>query len=208
MSQSHFKGSTLTITRPKAYNPTLRSIQNWKGGDDCMKGSIYTAQKCYKCGSALKYVEGRAILACPKHHEVIWRNNCEVRFGREHHKRFKTVDKAERHLTYLRVQTDKGQFDQREWAKDQPLSFLSLRQKFLAHKKKQGIGKSQVSHIANVLNVAGKSWDKLQIKDIAEGELEDFFDGLSVTGKTKKNYQSSLHDFWSWVVRREKKIRS
>ncbi|CCK79426.1 uncharacterized protein TOL2_C12630 [Desulfobacula toluolica Tol2] len=106
----------------------------------------------------------------------------------------------------MRVQTDKGQFDQREWAKDQPLSFYALRKKFLAHKKKDGIGKKQIQHITHVLNVAGKAWDQMQIKEIAEPEIEDFFDDLKASGKTKKNYQTVLHNFWAWVVRREKWI--
>ena len=170
-----------------------------------MKGSIYSSQKCFKCQKSLKYLEGRGLLSCINHSDVTWSGSCIVRFGKEHSKRFKTVLNAERHLTYLRVQTDKGQFDQREWAKDQPLAFFSLRQKFYDHKKKSSIGKKQLRHIANVLETAGKSWDRFQINDIAEAEIEDFFDNLTLGSKTKKNYQTVLHNFWSWVVRREKK---
>ncbi len=171
-----------------------------------MKGSIYTAQKCFECGGVLRYVEGRGKLACPDHPHVVWRNNCQVRFGREHTKRFKTLIEAERHLTFLRAQTDRGEFDQRDWAKDQPLSFYSLRKKFFIHKENSGVGKKHLSHIANTLRLAGKHWDTMQIKEIAEAEIEDFFNSLTtVSGKTKKNYQSTLHDFWSWIVRREKR---
>lgn len=170
-----------------------------------MKGSIYTAQRCFKCSGTLKYVEGGGSLVCPDHPDVVWRNNCQVRFGREHHKRFKSVTEAERHLMYIRVQTDKGQFDQRDWAKDQPLSFYSLRHKFITHKEKEEISRSQIRHIINVLGRAGKLWDHMQIKEIAEPEIEDFIDGLEISSKTKKNYQAVLHHFWSWVVRREKR---
>lgn len=169
-----------------------------------MKGSIYTAQKCFECGGSLRYLEGRGVLACPVHPGTVWKGNCRVRFGKEHHKRFSTVEAAERHLTYLRVQTDRGQFDQREWARDQPLSFYSLRTRFLAHKEKAGIGTQQVRHIKCVLKAAGKAWDRMQIREIAEEEIEDFLDGLDVGGKTKKNYQTVLHNFWAWVVRRER----
>jgi len=169
-----------------------------------MKGRVYTSQKCAVCGGVLRHMEGRGFMVCPNHPEMVWQLACDVRFGRDHHKRFKTVAEAERHLTYLRVQTDRGQFDQREWAKDQPLSFYSLRKKFLKHKAKQGITKRQVTHIANVLQVAGKEWDTRQIKELAEPEIEDFFDGLdTLSGKTKKNYVTVLHNFWEWVVRRE-----
>ncbi|MFO7884026.1 MAG: hypothetical protein R6U68_04320 [Desulfobacteraceae bacterium] len=171
-----------------------------------MKGSISTNQKCFECGGVLSYIEKAGVLQCQKHPHIIWRNNCFVRFGRKHTKRFKTVIEAERHLNYIRAQTDKGTFDQREWAKGQPLSFYSLRTKYLDHKIKKGnIGKTQIRHIKRVLAVAGKSWDHLQIKDIAEAELEDFFDDLTIGNKTKKNYLSVLHDFYKWVVKREKR---
>lgn len=99
-----------------------------------MKGQIYTTRKCFVCQGSLNYVEGRRQLACAVHSGQRWKGACVVRFGRSHTKRFKSVLEAERHLTYLRVQTDLGKFDQREWAKDQPLSFLAPRLKFIEYK--------------------------------------------------------------------------
>lgn len=171
-----------------------------------MKGSIYTAQKCFQCGSNLKYAEGRGFLYCPDHVESKWMGPCQVRFGQEHTKRFQTVREAERHLTFLRVQTDRNEFDQREWAKDQPLSFLTLRTKFIAVKKTQDITKKQIRHIERVLDIAGKLWDYKQIKEIAEGEIDDFFSmDHGVGNKSLSNWKAVLHDFWTWVVRREKR---
>lgn len=174
-----------------------------------MKGSIYTRQKCFLCQNSgkngiLKYIEGRGVLQCPEHPEMIWTGACEVRFGREHSKRFKSVHAAERHLNHIRVQTDKGDFDQREWAKEQPLSFLTLREKFVEFKKTQAITSKQIRHIESVLSKAGETWDLLQIKDIREPEIDDFFIKISNrSSKTRSNYKTVLHDFWSWVVRRE-----
>jgi hypothetical protein len=171
-----------------------------------MKGRIYTSQKCFHCQSPLKYVEGRGYLQCETHHEIKWTGSCIVRFGRDHTKRFPTVLEAERHLTYLRVQTDNGSFDQREWARNQPLSFLSLREKFLEAKTRASITPKQIRHIKRVLDLAGKSWDTLQIKDIAEGEIDDFFNtDHGIGNKTLSNWKTVLHDFWMWVVRREKR---
>lgn len=171
-----------------------------------MKGRIYTAQKCYRCGGSLKYIEGRGVMQCPEHPEVAWEGACVVRFGRNHTKRFKTVLEAERHLTYIRVQTDRGSFDHREWAKEQPLSFLVLRTKFLEHKLKQDISATQKRHIKMVLNLAGQEWDHLNIMNIAEAEIEDFFEkDHGVGGKTLNNYKHVLSDFWTWIVRREKR---
>jgi integrase len=171
-----------------------------------MKGRIYTSQKCFHCQSPLTYIEGRGFLQCETHHEIKWTGSCIVRFGRTHTKRFQTVIEAERHLTYLRVQTDNGNFDQREWAKNQPLSFLSLRENFLEAKTRSGITPKQIRHIKHVLDLAGKSWDTMQIKDIAEGEIDDFFSAdHGISNKTLSNWKTVIHDFFVWVVRREKR---
>lgn len=168
-----------------------------------MKGRIYCSRKCRVCGSSLKWVEGRGALICPDHPKMVWRNNCLVRFGHDHTKRFKTVHDAERHLNYIRVQTDMGTYDRREWAKDQPLSFRSMRRLYLKHKQREQISVSQVRHIKNVLKRAGTDWDHLQVKMISDPEIEDFIMDLDVSSKTRCNYVSALHAFWVWMVRRE-----
>lgn len=198
----------MTLIHHPPYNPNL------KGGGFCMKGSIYTRQKCFVCQNngekgSLKYLEGRGVLQCPDHPEMVWTGACEVRFGRTHTKRFKTVIEAERHLTSLRYNIDQGnKFDQREWAKDQPLSFLSLREKFVESKDIKDISTKQIVHIEMVLNKAGDKWDMMQIKDITESEIDDFFiktKNAEIGNKTLANYKTVLHDFWAWAVKREKR---
>ncbi|MDM8537965.1 site-specific integrase, partial [Desulfobacterales bacterium HSG17] len=191
-------------------NTLLPEIIN---GGLCMQGRIYTKQKCFECQKSLetgilKYIENKGFLQCPKHPDISWAGSCEVRFGRKHHKRFKSVKEAERHLNHIRYQADnnKGGFDQREWAKSQPLSFLSLREKFVSFKTTQSISPKQVRHITRVLELAGKSWDLMQIKEITEGEIDDFFlIDHGVGNKTLANWKTVLHDFWKWIVRREKR---
>lgn len=171
-----------------------------------MKGSIYTSQKCYECGKNLKYVEGAGILQCKDHPQFIWAKDCRVKFDQDHIKRFSTVQAAEKHLTFLRGQNDYGVYDARDWRQDQPLSFQSLREKFVLAKKKESITSKQIRHIIYVLEKAGETWDKMSIKDIMEGEIEDFFDtDHGVGNKTLANWKTVLHDFWSWIVRREKR---
>lgn len=198
----------MTFIQHPTYNNRFNTDFTMGG---CMKGSIYTRQKCFLCQNSgkngiLKYKEGRGILQCPEHPEMIWTGACEVRFGREHTKRFKSVNAAERHLNHVRVQTDRGEFDQREWAKEQPLSFLTLREKFIEFKKTQAITPKQIRHIESVLNKAGEIWDILQIKDIKEPEIDDFFINIKdLSSKTRSNYKTALHDFWAWVIRRERR---
>lgn len=171
-----------------------------------MKGSIYTSQKCFKCGATLKYNEGKGHLRCLDHPDLCWGSNCMVRFGVKHTKRFKTVIDAEKHLTLLRAQVDKGTYDDRYWQKGSPLSFMSLRQKFVKSKQKNQISPKQIRHITYVLEKAGERWDKMSIKEIGEGEIEDFFDfDHGVKNKTLANWKTVLHDFWKWAVRREKR---
>ncbi|MCG8638362.1 MAG: hypothetical protein MI862_01440 [Desulfobacterales bacterium] len=172
-----------------------------------MKGTISTNQKCSLCGGVLKYIEGKGILRCLNDPDVIWNLNCFVRFGRKHTKRFKTVFEAERHLTYLRAQTDHDVFDIRDWQKNAPLSFLVLREKFVKTKELDNVGQKQLRHIEYVLNLAGEQWDKMNIKAIGEGEIDDFFArDFGVSNKTLANYKSVLTDFWTWVVRRERRF--
>ncbi|MBU0972877.1 MAG: hypothetical protein KKC20_19685 [Proteobacteria bacterium] len=172
-----------------------------------MKGTISTNQRCPECGSILKYIEAAGILQCQTHPQVIWRFNCFVRFGEEHTKRFKTVIEAERHLTRLRAQTDDGSYDHRDWQQAAPLSFLTLRKSFLEFKKTEEITPKQVRHITHVLETAGKDWDKMNIKDITEAEIDDFFIKAKETvgNKTRANWKTVLHNFWKWVVRRERR---
>lgn len=171
-----------------------------------MKGSIYSDQKCL-CGKGLRYVEGEGYLTCPAHSDVRWDKDCRVRFGRPHNVRFKTVKEAEEHLTYLRAQDTRGVYDHRDWIKKAPpLAFGTLRRKFVLSKKKDAITAKQIRHITHVLETAGKNWDNLNIKDISEGEIEDFFDeDHGISNKTLANWKTVLHDFWKWVVRRERR---
>jgi len=171
-----------------------------------MKGRIYAGQKCHVCGGTLRHMEGRGFLVCSEHRDVIWQGACFVRFGRQHTKRFQSVQDAERHLNFLRVQVDRNEFDIRDWQRDQPLSFFTQRINFLEHKKRTGISDKQVRHIARVLALAGESWDSLSVKALGEPEIDDFFSmDHGVGNKTLANWKSVLTDFWTWLVRREKR---
>ena len=170
-----------------------------------MKGTISTSQKC-ECGGVFKYVEGKGVMRCQDHPEKTWVLNCFVRFGRKHTKRFKTVREAERHLTFIRVQTDGGTYDERDWQQTQPLIFQNLRKKFLYVKKLEQLSPKQLRHIEFVLELAGEDWDSMNIKYIDERHIDDFFSkDFGVSNKTLSNYKSVLTDFWDWIVKRERR---
>jgi len=91
----------------------------------------------------------------------------------------------------------------------------NLVNKYLNYKTNSGTAVKQQSHIKNVLNKAIEEWGGINIKDIGEGEIEDIGEGEiedflfkdfgGISNKTRHNYKSVLSDFWTWVVRREKR---
>lgn len=63
------------------------------------------------------------------------RDGYVVRFGRDVSKWFRDLPDAERFLTGLRYETDKGTFDPRDHAGNKPLSFFNLADQHLKHKQ-------------------------------------------------------------------------
>jgi integrase len=173
----------------------------------CMKGSIYSGQKCPICGETFVYIDVRKGLFCKKHPDQRAAGRFYVKFGNEHTKRFANdFAAAERHLTGLRFKTDENTFDIRDYQKERPLAYENLAKKYLAYKANTKISKHHLTHMTNVMNKSVHEWRGKNIKDIGEGEVEDFLfqDFGGISDKTRHNYKSVLSDFWTWVVRREK----
>ena len=113
----------------------------------------------------------------------------------------------------IRFKTDEGTFDMRDYKKDNPLGFENLSQKWLEIKASSGRRKKTVQSYTNFMNRAVAKWGNRNIKAISDGDIEDLlFDkdwttpkDEIVKNKTRSNMKSCLHEFWSWVVRREKK---
>ncbi len=110
-------------------------------------------------------------------------------------KRFKSKQEAERFLTGLRYETDKGTYDPRDYSKDKPLGFEYLVESYLERKQVKSKGK-----IKYHLNMAIDNFHNKNVKDIGFGELEDFLFSLPdhLSSKTKKNIMDSLHAFFRW----------
>lgn len=176
-------------------------------GDLCMKGTIYSSQKCPVCGGAFKFDENRRGLFCQDHPDQRATKGFFVRFGREHTKRFANdFEAALRHLTGLRFKTDEGTFDIRDYQKTTPLAFSTLVQNYLNYKERSNVSLKTMQHIKHVLSLAENDWGNTNIKELGEGEIEDFlFKDFGISDKTRHNYKSVLSAFWTWVVRREKR---
>jgi integrase len=197
----------LTQNTHHVYNATHKF-----GGDICMKGYIGTRQKCIICGGRLVHDERRKGCFCQEHKQCA-ANGFYVKFGRDIYRRFQSYEAAARFLNGIRFKTDEGTFDMRDYKKDNPLGFENLSQKWLEIKASSGRRKKTVQSYTNFMNRAVAKWGNRNIKAISDGDIEDLlFDkdwttpkDEIVKNKTRSNMKSCLHEFWSWVVRREKK---
>lgn len=170
-------------------------------GGLCMKGGIYTDQKCTVCGATLKD-DGRKKLSCPDHPDQV-AINLRVHFGKVK-RRFKSYPEAQRFLTGLRYKTDESTFDERDYSNDKPLGFSNLAGKWL-EVKQETVRPSSYRNLRNYISKACDAWGNSNIKHIGYGEIEDFLlaQGKHLSSKTIANMKSGLHDFFQWLVKRD-----
>jgi len=87
-------------------NGTIFPCYQQQTGEVCMKGSIYTDEKCPVCGGVFRNDENRNGLFCSgkiaPHKEVAWLGKCRVYFQKTS-SRFGSYKEAQQFLLYLRV---------------------------------------------------------------------------------------------------------
>lgn len=178
---------------PKHDNP------HSKGGDLCMKGGIYSREKCQICGGTFKN-DGKKSLYCPVHPNQ--KATSFVIYFQGVYRRFKDYDDAHQVLEGLRFKYREGTFDKRDYKKENPLSFANLTEQWLNLKKKN-VKQKSFNNLSNYINRAAKSFGDKNIKGIGYAEIEDFLWSQDVSDKTKANIKSALHDFWMWLRKRK-----
>ena len=131
----------------------------------------------------------------------------QVRFGAKigRHFTLNNLIGAQRYLNFLRYQVDEGVFDPRDHkVKQNPLGLKKLGDKWLSLKKK----KIRPRSYANLARYMGYVYDyfgkKTNVKLIQYGGIEDFLYSLKLSDKTRANIKSCLHDFFSWIQKRER----
>ena len=112
------------------------------------------------------------------------------RFGRSITKRFSDYHEAERFLTGLRFENDKGTFDVRDYRKDNPLGFENLANKWIEQKKQSKVKPKTIQSYTNFMNKAIEVWGQRNIKTIGTGEVEDFLLADHRDHELKKEYQT------------------
>lgn len=88
-----------------------------------------------------------------------------VRFGRDLSKWFKEKAAAERFLTGIRYEVDKGTFDPRDYATDKPLAFIYLAEKYVDFKRLI-LKPRSYSNIKRYMDRAIEAWGYISIKSI------------------------------------------
>jgi hypothetical protein len=126
-----------------------------------------------------------------------------VRF-KQVYKRFDSLTAAEQFLNMLRYKAGRGEFDERDYQKDKPLGFETLSQQWLKMKDVR-CKRNLITHI----NYASKYFHNKNIKEIDYPELEDFFFQLPghLSNKSKYNIKTTIHSFWVWVVKRNRRAK-
>lgn len=167
-----------------------------------MIGTIYTPSRC-ACGRRYVYDENRAGLFCPVHSDRRAAGPFEVRFGRRIHRRFGyDFRSAETFLLGLRHEVVTDKFDLRDYQQGEPLGFSNLAEQWLK-RKRQILKKKSYNNLQNYIIRACKVFGNGNIKTIGGAAIEDFLFDQEVSAKTRSNIKSALHDFWSWLSRRE-----
>ena len=111
------------------------------------------------------------------------------------------LKKAERYLNYLRFSHDQGRFDARDHMGGQPNGFTNLAEQWLDHKK-QVVKPRTYAAISFWIHHVARSWGNRNVKFIEYADLEDIIFGYQGSNKSRSNFKSVLHDFWSWLRRR------
>ena len=173
----------------------------------CMRGTIFTDQKCPICKATLNYDERRRGLFCPSHPEQQANRLFTVQFGRTVRKRFSDYREAERFLDGLRYEVDKGTFDPRDYSSKMPLSFTLLSTQWIEHKQ-QEVKEGSLKNLRSFVSRAQEHFGDKNVKLIDYAALEDFFSSQKLSNKTKSNLRSCLHSFWTWILNRKVISRS
>lgn len=165
-----------------------------------MEGYISSDERCSICGGKL-VDNARNAVWCPTHNQV-HATRFIVRFGREIFRRFKIYDEAAYFLSGIRFKKYEGSFDSRDYKQSLPLGIDKQLDKYLEIKQKtlkEGSLKNLKPNIKRIQN----HFQNVSVKQITYADIEDFIHAQEGIGdKTKSNLLSTLHDFYTWLVKR------
>ena len=162
-----------------------------------MIGGIYSDQRCPECGGTF-IDNGKTGLFCPAH-KYQRATSFKVKFKKTL-RRFHDYDAAHQFLNYLRALKTRNKYDERDYRKDNPLSFNSLSEKWLETKK--DLRPRSFSAIENHIRRAREHFGQDSVKEIGFAQLEDFKISLSLKPKSIYNIFATLKEFFAWIKKR------
>ncbi len=131
----------------------------------CMKGNIYTLQKCPECDGPMKHDENKDGCFCLVHTGISASKKFVVRFGRNITRNFKDYAMARQFLNGLRFKTAEGTFDERDYISANPLGFEVQALRWLSLKKKK-VKHNTYRDYRNSIYKAVSMWGPRNVKTI------------------------------------------
>lgn len=180
-------------------------------GEICMKGNIYTMDKCPICQGNFKRIKQG--LLCPIHKTHPRRYYIQF-YSRELHKYISiwsdskgtplsSYEIADRILTRMRAEVDAGTFDPSRYMsqKLKPLKLVNWSSSWLERRvceaEKQLISPSYLKALKRYVQVFQAYFKDLDIRDIGTKQVSDFYLSLKGSPKCIQNYLGCLHKMLS-----------
>ena len=192
------------------FNDTLFS-RTRERGDFCMKGGIYTKEKCPVCGGRFERVGDD--LLCPIHHTRPKKSFVQI-YSKETNSHlsiysdsrgfpFSSYEQAYRILTKIRAEIDAGSFDPSRYIpqKLKPLQFRNWSSEWLKKMEikaeKKLLSPSYLKELKRYMGIFQVYFKETDIRDIGTKKVEDFHLTLNGSPKYILNIMSCLHKMFS-----------
>lgn len=198
----------LKILLNMSYNPAQRL------GGLSMAGKIRTREKCSQCGKPFRIIEEADILcpACntrPKTFYIFLYWQGKHRIPRDLNGYIlDSYKRAHRLLENIRKDIDDGIFNIANYLPKEIEQFRckNLLPKWKDAKAKTGLSPSYLRDLRRFQAVYYLPfWGEKDARRVISGDVEDFYCQLPahLSEKTKKNILTTLHNFFTWLYRRE-----
>jgi integrase len=192
------------------FNDTLFSRIRERG-IFCMKGGVYTKERCPVCGGNFKRFEND--LLCPDHQTRPRKFYIQL-YSREFGKyinlfsdargiAFSSYEQAHRILTKIRAEIDAGAFDPSRYVpqKLKPLQFKNWSAKWLQNREieagKKVISPSYLKELRRFVLLFQNYFEETDIRDIGTKQVSDFYLSLKGSPKYVINILSCFHKMLS-----------
>jgi integrase len=192
------------------FSDKIKPLQKGRG-DLCMKGGIYTKERCPVCGG--KFLRTDTDLICTTHLTRPRRVYIQL-YSEELHKHFNvcsdsrgiafsSYEQATRILTKIRAEIDAGDFDVTRYVAEKlkPLRFSNWVDNWLKTKEieveKGRLSPSYRKELRRFVNRFKLYFGEIDIRDIGTKRIDAFYQSIEGVPKTVRNIMSCLHKLFT-----------